>query len=200
MLEIIIPSRIEIIIPSILLASPHENGNGINDDESDFTDEMNEGLSDNSQDRESIKEAKDKIRSELKEYQKIKDRREELDREHTQAGDDSNSEAEEEIRKKSEKVNILMKYKREFLHELKDPFNMKKRDSRDRGDDSRRGGPSAGTTGGPPEGTGGSSGGVEGSSGGVEGSSASKVKSESPLDYVLELESLEFPSFFDFIE
>lgn len=182
------------------MASSHNNGYGLNDNESDFTDEMNEGLSDNSQDSESIKEDKDKIRSELKEYQKIKDRREELDREHTQAGDNSDSEAEEKIGKKIEKVTHLMEYKRTDIYDLKDSLIMKKKNSRDGDDDdNRRGGPSAGTTGGPPEGTGGSSG-VEGSSGGVEGSSASKVKSESPLDYVLELESLEFPSFFDFIE
>ena len=76
----------------------------------------------------------------------------------------------------------------------------RQRDSDDEGDNSRRGGPSAGGPfeGGPSEGTGGSSGGTGGSSGGVEGSS--KVKSESPLDFVIEKESLELPFYLDDLE
>jgi hypothetical protein len=141
----------ERILPSILLASSHQNGNGLNE-ESDFTDEMNEGLSDKSEDSESTKEAKSELRNEMKEYGKIKDRREEINNEHARAGDDSDSEAEEALGEKLEKIDQLKDNKKGIIHWLKDKLIMKDRSRRDGDDDNRRDGPSAGTTGGPSEG------------------------------------------------
>jgi hypothetical protein len=219
---------LDIIIPSILLASKRPGDTEIFEDVLDDFDseginnEMNDGLSDNSEDSEGTLETKKKIREGISDYDRIKEERKRTNDEHSTAQDNSDHEREQEAGNRLESLDRELKDKQSSILEQKDELVLKnnskkrkrdsddeddeklnlnsgkrrKRDSDDEGDNSRRGGPSAGTTGGPSEGTGGSSG--EGSSG--DGSSASKEKSESPLDFVLEKESLEFPSFLDEIE
>uniref|UniRef100_UPI0030E15829 hypothetical protein n=1 Tax=Dematophora necatrix TaxID=2751867 RepID=UPI0030E15829 len=172
-------------------------------DSDDFNDEINEGLSDKSDDSEGTLELKQRIRENKSWLDELKDVRKQINDDHSAAQDVSDSEQEEIELNRLLTLDIAIENHKENLHLEKDELkskedNKRKRDLDDEGDNNRRGGPSAGTTGGPSEGAGGSSGGVGGSSGGVEGSS--RVKSESPMDFVLEKESLDFPSFLDDIE
>ena len=125
-----------------------------------------------------------------------------INKEHSTAQDDSDHEGASIGLRKLAAIDNKIMAKEGQKYELKDELknradNKKQKSDSDDEDNNSKGGPSAGTTGGPSEGTGGPSEGTGGSSGGVEGSSASKVKSESPLDFVLELASLELPSFLD---
>lgn len=190
------------------------------DSEDDSDDSNDDGFSDKSSDSQETLDIKEKIRQKTVELNKLKEEKEKINDKHSTTQDQSDHEQEEiELNKLVSKDNEIENKRDEILGlkgELKSPGDNKKRerdsddegdenlnsrkkrkrDSDDEGDNNRRGGPSAGTTGGSSEG--GPS--VGGSSGGVEGSSASKVKSESPLDFVLEKESLELPSFLDDIE
>lgn len=135
------------------------------------------------------------------ELEESKRRREIINEIHSTAQDESDEETEAIAGFRLSEADIFIEEREDELRRLKNKIKTlqpKKKGSGDDDDNSKRGGPSAGTTGdssegGPSEGTG-------GFSGGVEGSSASKVKSESPLDFVFEKESLEFPSFLDDIE
>lgn len=96
-----------------------------------------------------------------------------------------------------EEAEIVNRESESLIEENIDPnVNLKrKRDDDDDGDNNRRGGgPSVGPTEGSSEGT------TAGPSVGGEGSSVHKVKSESLIDFVLEKESFELPSFLDDIE
>ena len=166
---------------------------------------MGRDLSDKEDDTEYVLRLKKEVREKLSEFDEAKAARDNHDDMHTQYQDeeeeefvdDSGHEPDEESR-----ISMLMDMdedldrKKEEISELKgmiqrEAENKRKRDLEDEGDNSRRGGPSAGTTGGSSEG--GPSGG--GSSGGVEGSS--RVRTESPLDFVIDKERTELPPFDD---
>jgi len=177
-----------------------EEDSGSNAEEEDSGPEaerarMGRGLSDKENDSEYELYLKEQAREKLSVFDKARAARDEHDNMHTQLQDeeedqfygDSGCDNDEQARssmlehfdadltKKKEEIFIL----RGMLQEAAD--KKRRRDLDDEGDNSRRGGPSAGTTGGSSE--------------GVEGSS--KVRTESPLDFVLDKERTELPPFDD---
>jgi len=163
---------------NLLWASSNEDPSESKDSDLEDLADINDNISIKSGDSDETKDLKENIQKGKTELDGMQKEREGINNEHSRAQDNDDEEKEEKELKKLESMDDNINEKKKELLNLKEEYesrsNKRKRDSDDEGDNDREGpgpgpgpGPSTGNTGG------------------------------SPLDYVLEQESLEMPSIYD---